>query len=82
VLSGGANRGALEVGALFALMEHTVELYITSVDLSSGELYVFGRNRSESILDANGEPQCPFFLYRGNTKAVNIWMEAWPETCR
>jgi NTE family protein len=140
VLSGGANRGALEVGALLALMEHdilpqilvgtsvgainaallainptlegarhmekiwreasekvgvrrdyisamwrlvtgksslydsqklkgllesffsqnirqfsdikTIELYITAVDLSSGELYVFGKDRSESILDA------------------------------
>jgi NTE family protein len=29
-----------------------VELYITAVDLSSGELYVFGIDRSESILDA------------------------------
>jgi NTE family protein len=29
-----------------------VELYITAVELSSGELYVFGIDRSESILDA------------------------------
>jgi NTE family protein len=29
-----------------------VELYITAVDLGSGELYVFGTDRSESILDA------------------------------
>lgn len=29
-----------------------VELYITAVDLGSGELYVFGLDRSESILDA------------------------------
>jgi len=29
-----------------------VELYITAVDLNSGELYVFGRDRSETILDA------------------------------
>lgn len=29
-----------------------VELYITAVDLSSGELYVFGKDRSQSIIDA------------------------------
>jgi NTE family protein len=29
-----------------------VELYITAVDLSNGELYVFGVDRSESVLDA------------------------------
>lgn len=29
-----------------------VELYITAVDLSSGELYVFGRDRSQSVIDA------------------------------
>ena len=30
----------------------TVELYITAVDLHTGELHIFGMDRSESILDA------------------------------